>query len=81
MSTAKRPPARHWHVWRIANGGKAAFCSRGYRVRGSASAAAERWTGTRGGKRDERRGWAFVRECGLGRFCPRPPRPDGRKGE
>ena len=84
----RMPALRHWHVWRVADTGSGAFVSRAYLVRGTANAAAERWTGNRGQRRDGRSGYAFVRECTLLDHCPRPPvvidqaggRPGGSSG-
>ena len=60
-------PPQHWHVWRIALTGRAAFMGRAYTVRVTAKKAAERWGGP------HRRALAFVHECNL-EACPRPPR-------
>ena len=61
-------PPRHWHVWRVASTGRAAFMSRPYTVRVTAKKAAERWAGS------YRRALTFVHECTL-EACPRAPRP------
>ena len=57
---------QHWHVWRVAATGRAAFMGRAYLKRDTAKKAAERWAG------EHRRELSFVRECAA--FdCPRPP--------
>ena len=72
---------QHWHIWRLAATGRAAFMGRPYTTRASARKAAERWSGPR-----YRRALTFVHECALAE-CPRPPEPapplddDGRRDE
>ena len=60
---------QHWHVWRVAATGRAAFMGRAYTKRDTAKKAAERWAGR------ARRAATFVHECMLA-DCPRPPRPE-----
>ena len=57
------PP--HFHVWRIAATGQAAFLSRPSVNRSTAAHAAERWGMSR---------YRVVQTCGLHNECPRPPR-------
>ena len=64
---------QHWHVWRVAATGRAAFMGRAYLTRASARKAAERWAGR------YRRALTFVHECTLER-CPRPPARGGAAG-
>ena len=54
----------HFHVWRIAATGTAAFMSRAYLKRATAAHAAERW---------DLSAFRFVQRCGLGASCPRKP--------
>ena len=58
---------QHWHVWRMASTGRAAFMGRAFLTRAAARKAAERWAG------QYRRALTFVHECSLAE-CPRPPR-------
>ena len=58
---------QHWHVWRMASTGRAAFMGRPFLTRAAARKAAERWAG------QYRRALTFVHECSLAE-CPRPPR-------
>ena len=57
------PP--HFHVWRIAATGQAAFLSRPSLNRSTAAHPAERWGLSR---------YRVVQTCGLHNECPRPPR-------
>ena len=57
------PP--HFHVWRIAATGQAAFMSRPSLNRSTAAHPAERWGLSR---------YRVVQTCGLHNKCPRPPR-------
>ena len=58
---------QHWHVWRVAATGRAAFMGLPYLKRDTAKKAAERWAGR------YRRELTFVHEC-VHAECPRPPR-------
>ena len=58
--------SQHWHVWRVAATGQAAFMGRAYTSRAAARKAAERWAG------HYRRALTFVHEC-VHADCPRPP--------
>ena len=60
---ADHPP--HFHVWRIAATGQAAFLSRPSLNRSTAAHPAERWGMSR---------YRVVQTCGLHNECPRPPR-------
>ena len=55
----------HYHVWRVALTGKAAFMGRPYLKRDAATQAARRWSIDVG--------WRMVQECKLGKHCPRRP--------
>ena len=44
QQTLTAPTSGHWHVWRIALTGKAAFMSRPYLKRDAATQAARRWS-------------------------------------
>ena len=57
-------PPQHFHVWRVAATGTAAFMSRAYLKRATAAHAAERWGLS---------AFRFVQRCGLGASCPRKP--------
>ena len=57
---------QHWHIWRVAATGRAAFMGRPYLTRDAARKAAERWAGR------YRRALTFVHEC-VHADCPRPP--------
>ena len=58
---------QHWHVWKTAATGRAAFMGTAYTTRSGARRAAERWAGR------HLRELTYVRECTLA-DCPRPPR-------
>ena len=55
----------HFHIWRVAMTGKAAFMGRPYLKRDAATQAARRWSTDVG--------WRMVQECKLGEHCPRRP--------
>ena len=57
-------PPEHFHVWRVAATGTAAFMSRAYLKRPTAAHAAARWGLP---------AFRFVQRCGLGDSCPRKP--------
>ena len=67
MSQQTLTPPQHWHIWRVALTGRAAFMSRAYLKRDAATQAARRWSTAAG--------WRMVQECGLGEHCPRQPQP------
>ena len=67
QQTLTAPTSAHFHVWRVALTGKAAFMSRPYRKRDAATQAARRWATDAG--------WRMVQECKLGEHCPRQPQP------
>ena len=64
-------PSSHYHVWRVALTGKAAFMSRPYLKRDAATQAARRWS--------VESGWRMVQECKLGEHCPRQPKPVNKR--
>ena len=43
VGRGEKPP-RHWHIWRVALTGRAAFMSRAYLTRAAATQAARRWS-------------------------------------
>jgi hypothetical protein len=59
---------QHWHIWRVAMSGRAAFMGKPYLQRDAAKKAADRWAGR------YRRALTFVHECTL-EACSRAPRP------
>ena len=65
------PALSHFHIWRVALTGKAAFMYRPYLKRDAATQAARRWSVDAG--------WRMVQECRLGEHCqehcPRQPKP------
>ena len=59
---------QHWHIWRVAVTGRAAFMGLAFLKRDTAKKSADRWAGR------HRRASTFVHEC-VQAECPRPPRP------
>ena len=66
LLTASASVPSHYHIWRVALTGRAAFMSRPYPKRDAATQAARRWSVDVA--------WRMVQECKLGPACPRPPR-------
>ena len=67
VGRCEKPP-RHWHIWRVALTGRAAFMSRAYLTRAAATQAARRWSSHVADR--------MVAECHR-TACPRPPRAEG----